>query len=177
MTFRPVTPADEDLLARLFGRLSPESVYRRFFAMIHEIDPAGLRRLADNDGVSRVALAAEEDGEIVAVARYALVAEPDTAEVAIVVEDGHQGRHLGPELLRELAAGARRAGVTRFTATVLGENAHAMHVFRAVFPDLVATFESGTFELEIPLGPIPEDSGTPPTPRAGLPRDSPATAG
>lgn len=153
MIHRPVTPADEQRLARLFGRLSPESVYHRFFAMIHEIDPAGLKQLADNDGHSRVAIAAEENGEIVAVVRYALAGPPGTAEVAILVEDGHQGRHLGPDLLSEIAVKARAAGVSRFKATVLGENNHAMHVFRSVFPELRATFVSGTFELDIPLGP------------------------
>ena len=155
MITRPVTLADQELLTRLFRRLSPESIYSRFFALIHEIDPAGLLRLADNDGINRVAIAAVEDGEIVAVARYALD-PPDrgspVAEVAILVEDGFQGRHLGPRLLRELAEVARRAGVKRFKATVLGENAHAMHVFRSVFPNLRATLAAGTYELEIPLG-------------------------
>ncbi len=157
MIHRPLIAADEELLVRLFGRLSPESVYNRFFAMIHEIDPAGLRQLADNDGHSQVAIAAEEGGEIVAVVRYALGDEPDTAEVAILVEDAHQGRHLGPQLLREIADKARAAGLSRFRATVLGENTHAMHVFRAVFPELTATFTSGTFELEIPLRPVDSD--------------------
>ena len=149
--FRPVTLDDEERLARLFSRLSPESVYHRFFAMIHQIDPKGLRRLADNDGKRRVALAAEEEGEIVAVARYALDEDPERAEVAIVVEDDRQGLHLGPELLRAVAEVARRQGVKTFHATVLGENTHALHVFRAVFPNLKTNFRAATFELEIPL--------------------------
>lgn len=150
--FRPVTLADQELLARLFSRLSPESVYHRFFAMIHEIDPVGLRRLADNDGKLRVALAAEAAGEIVAVARYALDGVSDSAEVAVLVEDSHQGRHLGPDLLRALARIARQNGVSRFHATVLGENTRALHVFRTVFPGLTSDFRAATFELEIPLG-------------------------
>jgi hypothetical protein len=44
------------------------------------------------------------------------------------------------------------AGVSRFRATVLGDNTHALHVFRSVFPELTATLTSGTFELDIPLG-------------------------
>src|SRR2546422_2431498 len=53
----------------------------------------------------RSALVAEHDGadgvEIIGVGRYEPTDEPDTVEVAFVVEDGWQGRRLGTILVRD----------------------------------------------------------------------------
>ncbi len=61
-------------------------------------------------------------------ARY-IVAQPGRAEVAFAVEDAHQGRGIGPALLRHLANIARGAGLEEFIAEVLPENASMLKVF------------------------------------------------
>jgi len=48
--------------------------------------------------------------------------EPDTVEVAFVVEDGWQGRGLGTILVREVLDSAAARGARRFRAYVLSEN-------------------------------------------------------
>jgi RimJ/RimL family protein N-acetyltransferase len=138
-------------LRRLFHRLSPETVYRRFLTTYS--DPEPLRPLLQVDDVSRVAIAAVgPDGEIVGVARYGrMIREPDTAEVAVVVQDSHQGRGLGTRLLKEVGEHARAAGVRRLVATVLADNQASVRMLQRVFPQLTAKRDGGLYEIEIDL--------------------------
>jgi acyl-CoA synthetase (NDP forming)/GNAT superfamily N-acetyltransferase len=53
----------------------------------------------------------------------------ETAEVAFVVADAHQGRGIGSVLLEHLAEAAREVGIKRFEALVLAENVKMMRVF------------------------------------------------
>src|SRR4051794_19605759 len=66
---RPLVDTDVELLRRLFFRLSPHTVYLRFFQPIHEPRTAQLQHLAAVDHDTRDAIAAIDDsGEVVAVA-------------------------------------------------------------------------------------------------------------
>ena len=67
---RPIEITDVDRLARMFGRLSGESVRARFFSPIRRLPRPMLLRLADVDHNRRDTLAALDGDEIVAVARY-----------------------------------------------------------------------------------------------------------
>src|SRR3981081_2044613 len=78
---------DGERLRRLFFRLSPLSVYRRFLSPLPQPREEGLRRLLDVDHWDREALAALYEDEIVAVARYGRQPEADVAEIAVVVAD------------------------------------------------------------------------------------------
>src|SRR5579859_2355963 len=46
---RPIRPDDSVRLQRTFERLSPETIYRRFFSPIHTPPPGTLHRLANVD--------------------------------------------------------------------------------------------------------------------------------
>ncbi len=125
---RPIRADDGVRLRASHARLSPESRYRRFLAAKPTLTEADARYLVEVDGRDHVALVATAavdgvDGEIVAVARFVrLPAEPDTAELAIVVADAYQRRGLATELLRDLAAVATEREITRFRATMLADN-------------------------------------------------------
>jgi GNAT superfamily N-acetyltransferase len=152
VTLRALREDDAEALRRLFFRLSPSSVYYRFFQSVRAPSDAALHHLASVDHLRREAIAAVASGEIVGVARYERMADdPSRAEVAIVVEDGWQGRGLGKLLLSTLAVKARQAGVTTFTATVLGDNRRMLSLARALAPATRARFEEGFWDLEIPL--------------------------
>jgi GNAT superfamily N-acetyltransferase len=101
---------DRDLLVRGFERLSPESRYRRFLTPMHELDARTLRYMTDVDHHDHEAMVAlDKSGEGVGDARYVRDnAQPDTAEVAVTVVDGWQGRGLGTLLLEAISARARR---------------------------------------------------------------------
>ena len=59
----------------------------------------------------------------VAVARSVRIADPpDTAEMAVVVDDEWQGHGLGSLLAETLADAARKAGIRRLAAIMLGAN-------------------------------------------------------
>jgi RimJ/RimL family protein N-acetyltransferase len=125
---RPIAPADrrrfEEALDKHF---SLESHRKRFFSPGRP-SAAMLSYLVDVDYVDHFAwvVLAEEDGEQrgIASARFIrLHDDPDTAEIAFGVTDDYQGRGLGKLLLGALAVAAPIAGVRRFRASVLAENA------------------------------------------------------
>src|SRR3712207_7587471 len=120
---RPVRPDDGPRFCRLWGRLSPETVYRRFHAPLRRPPAGALPHLVAVDHDLREALVAVVGDEVVGVARYdRSPTDPGTAEVAVVVEDGWQGVGVGRQLLRELAETAARRGVRTLTATVQADN-------------------------------------------------------
>ena len=55
---------DGELLRRFFGRLSPQSIYRRFFSPLARPEQAHPELLLDLDGCNRVALVGLHRGEI-----------------------------------------------------------------------------------------------------------------
>jgi GNAT superfamily N-acetyltransferase len=126
---RPIHPSDAPLIEDLHHRLSPETIYRRFFTPKPELDPELLTHLVTVDYVDRMALVALLGGRIIAVARYDRMAGSTDAEVAFVVDDAHQGRGLGTLLLEHLVVIARTRGITRFIAETLPENQAMLHVF------------------------------------------------
>jgi GNAT superfamily N-acetyltransferase len=128
---RPIRPADAEALVDFHAGLSDETVYLRFFGPKPELDPVTADRFTNVDHVDRVALVAELGGRLVGVARYDRVLDTDSAEVAFVVSDEHQGRGIGTSLLEHLASAARERGVTRFVATTSRGIARCSASFRA----------------------------------------------
>jgi GNAT superfamily N-acetyltransferase len=129
LRLRPIRPDDEPGLAELFDRLSPRTVYQRFFRAYDRLPEDWYRRLANVDYRTRLALVADEQGTLLhAVARYEPGDTPGTAEIAIVVEDGWQHRGLGALLLDALLAAAEARGWHRFTANVLADNRPMLRV-------------------------------------------------
>lgn len=166
VTVRPIRPDDAARLERLFYRLSPETVYRRFFTLVAEPDPAVLRYLAEVDHDRRVALVAVLGDEIIGVARYDRVVrdhagdEPDggderdgasDAEAALLTEDAWQGRGVATVLLGHLAEVARSQGLTAFVATVLGENRQVVRLLRGLSPDTQVEVVDGQYRVVAPL--------------------------
>jgi acetyltransferase len=130
---RPIRPTDKELLADGLRRLSPASARLRFLASKPRFTAAELRYLTEVDGHDHIALVAVEDGCLVGVARCVrLQAQPDTAEMAIVVGDPWQGRGIGRELAEALSAAARAAGIRRFEALVQLSNAPARALARRI---------------------------------------------
>jgi RimJ/RimL family protein N-acetyltransferase len=124
---RPIRPDDDHVLVEAFRRLSPESVYQRFFTALPELSPGMARYLAHVNYTNRLALLAEIDGELAAVARYERTrseagSDSETVELGLVVLDQWQNRGLGRIMLRAILDAAERNGIHRFRADVLAEN-------------------------------------------------------
>jgi GNAT superfamily N-acetyltransferase len=129
---RALRPDDRDGLIAAVGRVSTQSLYRRFFGVKRSFTEKEIAFFTQVDFVTHVALVvvAEEEGRaaIVGGGRYIVVASGQ-AEVAFAVVDQYQGQGVGAALMRHLATIAREAGLKELTAEVLPENAPMLKVF------------------------------------------------
>ncbi len=119
---RPIQPDDDVNLLDLYNRLSPKSLYHRFFT-VPKPDPNYARYLANVDAETHFALVAEFKKQIVAVARFHRQSETaERAEAAFTVADAWQGKGLGALLLQKLADVALQKGITEFECLVALDN-------------------------------------------------------
>jgi acetyltransferase len=148
---RPIRPDDKEELRRALGRLSDESVQRRFLSPKPALSASELRYLTELDGHDHVALVAEpldRPGMIVAVGRFVrLPADPETADIAIVVGDALQGQGLGTRLGELLTDEARAHGIRRFSATMLGDNVAAHRLMDKLSDRLERSSSHGAAEV------------------------------
>lgn len=152
---RPLEADDDETLRSLFSRLSPNTVYLRFFQPIREPSDAILHHFADVDHDRREALGAVVGDQIVGVARYDRDDDdPTRAEIAVLVEDAWQGHRVGTLLLSRLTELATERGITTFTASVLGENNRMLALARRMSPNRRIRLDHGEWDLEMPLGAI-----------------------
>jgi RimJ/RimL family protein N-acetyltransferase len=129
LRLRPIRGDDAAGLLALYDRLSPDSLYFRFFA-VPDKDAGKAQYLARVDYDRRYAIVAEKEGAIVGVARWERFDDrPSHAEVAFTVADDFQGRGLGSLLFRRLASLARARQITVFTAEVLKNNERMLRLF------------------------------------------------
>ena len=80
---RPITPADADRLRAFHSRLSPDTVYNRFFSMVRTRPARDGERFTTVDHDERAAFVALLRDEIVGVVRYSRGPETADAEVAV----------------------------------------------------------------------------------------------
>lgn len=155
---RFIVPADAERLVALYDRLSRDTRYHRFFSAMQRLPPDWASFLANVDYRTRLALvveAPENAGALIAVARYEPTGEPDTAEVAFVVQDGWQRRGLGTLLFRELLRAAAANGIRRFRAWVLADNRRMLDLITRLGHVEQRTIEQGVVELTFSAPPSP----------------------
>ncbi|MEA3184734.1 MAG: hypothetical protein QOJ74_1211 [Ilumatobacteraceae bacterium] len=150
---RPIRADDVEQLRALHGRLSPQSIYFRFFSPLPTLPEGQLHHLVEVDYRDRFALVAELEGIVVAVVRYDRGDDALCAEVAFVVEDHQQRRGLATVMLEHLAAIARSNGIERFNAETLPDNRPMMDVFRHAGFDVTSHFDGGVIDVSFPLTP------------------------
>ena len=149
---RPIGPDDADRLQRFHERLSPESIYLRFFAPYPRLTQRDIDRFTQVDYDMRAALIATIGTEMVGVVRYDVVHDAE-AEVAFLVEDGQQGRGLGSVLLEHIAAAARERGIRRFVADVLPNNRRMINVFLEAGYRVERSIDEGIVQMAFELEP------------------------
>ncbi len=130
---RAILPEDKERLRMEFERLSPRSVYQRFFNPITELTPGVLQHLTEvnfRDHVGFVLTIEGAGGErLVAVARFVRVpSNAGQAEVGFAVADDFHNRGAATLLLRHLVAAARSCGVRELVAQMLDDNLAMLRV-------------------------------------------------
>lgn len=147
---RALRPSDRDAMLTAVGKMSPEALYRRFFAPKRSFTEKEIDFYLSIDFVNHVALVAVLEGVIVGGCRY-IVTTPGSAEVAFSVEDAIQGQGVGSALMRHLAGIARRAGLAEFTAEVLPDNAPMLGVFARCGLTMKQARETGSVHVRLSL--------------------------
>ena len=134
---RPLHPADTAEVLGLHTRLTRQDTYFRFFGAPSGLDKLAAEMTAD-PGPGHYAVGCYRRGELVGVANYEVLKESTDAEVALVVDAAVRTQGVATLLMEHLVSHARKAGLKRFLAEVLAENAKVLHVFS----DLGLRFEA-----------------------------------
>ncbi len=151
---RPIRPEDEPMEARMFKRLSDQSLYFRFFGFKPKVTHDFLTRLTQIDYDREMALIAEveENGEkhMAGVVRIIADAWAETAEFAILVADPWQNQGLGSMMTDYMLEIARDKGIQRVNASVLRNNSHMIRMFKDR-GFVLAVEDSGVFSAVLNL--------------------------
>ena len=153
---RHIRPEDDHALIDAFHRMSPQTIYQRFFAALPELSGPMAWHLSNLNSANRMALIAEIGGELAAVGRYERTADPQVVELGLVVLDAWQGRGLGRILLRATLDQAAGHGIRRFRADVLSENPRMLHLLASELQICESRSQAGVTTLLL----SPLDSST-----------------
>ena len=149
---RPARPDDLDTVRDMHEKLSPDSLYLRFFSMSPSAAEREARRLCREPAPDHAALLALLDGELIGCGSYECDDSPSqSAEVALTVADDMHNRGVGMLLLEHLISLARRRGLHAFTAETLSENAPMLRVFADAGLQAHRALADGVYDLTFPL--------------------------
>jgi len=149
---RPIRPADGEQLAGLHARLSPDSIYRRYFGFKSMLSPAEILRFTGISEEWRFALVGvRSTGELAGVARYEGQSGGTDAEIALIVDDALHHLGLGSRLLQRLVDVAVVSGLTSLTAVVLASNLPMLHLLRTLHVPSTSARDSGDIEVRLQL--------------------------
>ncbi|MBL8480764.1 MAG: GNAT family N-acetyltransferase [Rhodocyclaceae bacterium] len=125
-SLRPIRPEDALALQEFVQGLSSRSKRYRYFCTVKELPRYQLARATQIDYGRELTLLAWRDGgarpEVIGEANYAVLADGNSCEFAIVTADGCAGQGLGSGLMRRLMDAARAQGLTRMRGEVLLDN-------------------------------------------------------
>ena len=154
LRLRSPMSADTDALVAFFNGLSERSRYLRFQGTV-ALDTALVMPFLEPDWNERGSLVGTTQVEgkerLVALASFARLRDPTTAEVAFAVADDQQGKGIGTRLLEQLAELAGSTGIHRFVAEVLAENVAMLSVFAEAGFDLSRELGGGVVEVTFPI--------------------------
>lgn len=154
---RPITPRDCDALQRLFHRLTPTEIRRRFLYAMREMPPGMAQHLSAPDGLNELAWVIASSpqpgqGELHGVGRMFMDPASACAEFALLVEHAHIGQGHGRLLLQTLIDAARDAGMHELWSHVAHDNQPMLHLARSKGGTLDRVpGDSGVVRVHIPL--------------------------
>jgi len=153
---RPLRADDVERVRRFYGRLSAETVYRRYFTPGRPGD-AELRRLFDGYPGARDVLVALSGDEVVGLAEGARPrSRPEAVEFAVVVADAWQRHGIGSRLVRALVDRAAVRGAVAMQADTLAENHRMARLICRVWPDARPQLDGPLHAWCLPIGRTPQ---------------------
>lgn len=158
---RPIKPEDAGLFADLFGKLSQESIYFRFFSPLKRISQEMLARFTQIDydrDMALVAVTQSSSGEeMLGAARLIREANLSRGEFSIMVADALHGQGIGAALLRQLIAAASTLNIEKLVGYVLADNTQMLRLGRKAGFRQTNNREMGAIELAIDIPAIAAD--------------------
>lgn len=154
LCIRAACPDDLAGVVEAFEKLNAETVYLRFFGPKKGFSEAELDRFRHIDFEQRVTLlgTVQEDGrEIVIAAGTYVRTRGAEAEIAFVVEEDFHRLGIAHRLLTHLGRIAQAAGLQRFTAEVLPQNAAMQGVFARCGWPMTSHRDDGTVHITLDL--------------------------
>jgi AcrR family transcriptional regulator/RimJ/RimL family protein N-acetyltransferase len=144
---RLARPEDAHAVAQMHDRCSERSRFQRYFSLTEWRD-IQLRRLSGGHrGATLVAMS--RDGAIVALGNVFPESPEDagTAEIALIVEDAHQGTGVGTALLGRMLQITPTMGFTHVVAHVLADNAGMKRLLETTGLTWTTTVEAGVASM------------------------------
>jgi GNAT superfamily N-acetyltransferase len=127
---RPLHPQDRPLEFEFINQLSAESFRTRFFGTMGQVGMSLLDQMMDVDYRGRMAYIAmvHENGHLteVGISRYAVTADVQQCDCAVVVADRWQRQGMGTLLMEHLIVAAQRNGFKKMMS-VHQSNNFGMH--------------------------------------------------
>jgi len=152
LVVRPIRPADSEQLADLHARLSPDSIYRRYFGFKPSLSPAELQRFtAITEGWRFALVGVRSTGQLAGVSRYEGEVGRADAEIALIVDDALHHLGLGRLLLQRLVDVAKMSGMTSLRAVVLSSNLPMLQLLRALPVPSASARDDGDVEVTLDL--------------------------
>ena len=158
VTIRAIRPDDKGRMVDGLQAVSRESLYRRTFSAKRELSDDDLKRLTEVDFKNNVALVAvmndEEQDRIVGGGRYirsGASGSAQSAEVAFLIDDAHQGFGIGSRIFKHLVTIASASGITQFEAEVLPTNEGMLRLFTRSGLSVVSTPSRDSVHVTIAL--------------------------
>jgi len=148
---RALRRCEEGPIRELFAHLSAQSRYQRFLSPMPALPDSLARQLACGDYQRRLAIIAQynfdtAEEETIGLGSFGAI-DDATAEVALVIRDDWQRRHVGTELATRILQAAEARGFHRFVATVLHDNVAIRRLLGHVGQIVAGTSSGGVAEL------------------------------
>jgi AcrR family transcriptional regulator/RimJ/RimL family protein N-acetyltransferase len=127
-------PGDAQAVAEMHERCSDETRYQRYFSL-QEWRDLHLRRLSGGHRGATLVVTTSADDRVVGLGNVFpdMDSPPDqpTAEIALLIEDAHQGEGIGRALLARMLELAPQMGFEHVVAHVLADNQGMHHLLQA----------------------------------------------
>lgn len=155
LLLRRLEPGDSQRLLEFFATHTADTIRARYGFSFTELTPAEALKRVSVDQLRDAALGAFERNDagshLVAVARFALNEDEESAEMAFVVRE--DCRHLGiaTALLGALIAIARDHGLRALTAWAQRDNESMLDVFRSAGAKIGPPDSGGSVAVTLPL--------------------------
>ena len=144
-------PEDSKAVTSMHHRCSPRTLYLRYVSSGDWQDIQMRRLSGGHSGATLVAVG--DQGTVIGLGNVFPEQPGDehSAEIALLVEDDHQGRGVGTALLNHLIRMAQHMGFAEVVGVVLADNTGMLHLLDATDLHWSTSIDSGVRTMRAPL--------------------------